>query len=146
MAKMCCDSRTIAVVSGHSGSRSCHCAVDIVGVIGTFLLPKLASFPMRIPVQLSVLSANDTMTSLVTSFILWRLVVEVTSKAPSPSVISRHHFVLASFPSTQRNRSLFDCNFFGHSKVQFFRSLSCFLCKCCNYLLCLLIFYCSFSK
>ena len=59
-------SKIVAIVSGNSGLRSRHCAVGVMGVIGTFLLPRLASFPMRIPVQSSVLSANDTMTDVVT--------------------------------------------------------------------------------
>ena len=64
LAKMCCDSKDMFLVGRRSWSRSCHFAVGVVGVIGTFLLPSLASFPVRIPVQSSVLSANDTVMSL----------------------------------------------------------------------------------
>ena len=39
LAELCCDSRDEALVDGRSWLRSCHLAVGMVGVIGTFLLP-----------------------------------------------------------------------------------------------------------
>ena len=39
LAEICCDSKDVFLVDGHSWSRSCHLAVGVVGVIGTFSLP-----------------------------------------------------------------------------------------------------------
>ena len=39
LAEMCCDSKDEVLVDGHSWSRSCHLAVGMVGVVGTFSLP-----------------------------------------------------------------------------------------------------------
>ena len=39
LAELCCDSKDVFLVDGHSWSRSCHLAVGVVGVIGTFSLP-----------------------------------------------------------------------------------------------------------
>ena len=39
LAELCCDSKDEVPVVGHSWSRSCHLAVGVVGVVGTFSLP-----------------------------------------------------------------------------------------------------------
>ena len=39
LAETCCDSKDVFLVNGRSWSRSCHFAVGVVGVIGTFSLP-----------------------------------------------------------------------------------------------------------
>ena len=39
LAKLCCDSKDVFLVDGRSWSRSCHLAVGVVGVVGTFSLP-----------------------------------------------------------------------------------------------------------
>ena len=39
LAKMCCDSKNMLLVDGLSWLRSCHFAVGVMGVIGTFSLP-----------------------------------------------------------------------------------------------------------
>ena len=39
LAKLCCDSKDEVLVDGHSLLRSCHLAVGVVGVVGTFSLP-----------------------------------------------------------------------------------------------------------
>ena len=39
LTDMCCDSKNVLLVSRHSWLRSCHFAVGVVGVIGTFPLP-----------------------------------------------------------------------------------------------------------
>ena len=70
LAEMCFDSKDEVLVDGRSWPRSCRLPVGVVGVVGTFLLPfYLASFPVRIPIQSSVLSANDTVTSSVMFFL-----------------------------------------------------------------------------
>ena len=75
---------------------------------------------MRIPVQSSVLSANDTVMSLY--FLRW-LVAEVTSTAPSPSATSRHHFPstnpanLLNFRCSEHFTSIF-ATFLSNFKVQ----------------------------
>ena len=82
---MCCDSKGEVLVDGRSWSRSCRLAVGVVGVVGTFSLPfYLALFPMQIPIQSSVLSANDTVTSSVMFFLRW-LVIVVTRYPQSPN-------------------------------------------------------------
>ena len=42
---MCCDSKDEALVDGRFWSRSCHLAVGVVGVIGTFSLPLTCVIP-----------------------------------------------------------------------------------------------------
>ena len=39
LAELCCDSKDVFLVDGCSWSRSCHLAVGVVGVVGTFSLP-----------------------------------------------------------------------------------------------------------
>ena len=39
LAEMHCDSKNVFLVGGRSWSRSCHFAVGVVGVVGTFSLP-----------------------------------------------------------------------------------------------------------
>ena len=39
LAELCCDSKDVFLVDGRSWLRSCHLAVDMVGVVGTFSLP-----------------------------------------------------------------------------------------------------------
>ena len=45
LAKTCCDSKDEILVNGHSWLRSCHLAVGVVGVIGTFSLPLTCIIP-----------------------------------------------------------------------------------------------------
>ena len=99
LAEKCCD------------SKMCFWPMDIPGwdpvvffVVGTFSLPWLASFPVRIPVQSSVLSTNDTVTSsvLCDGWWLWwwaRLQVhlqpaDITSCASFENVLNLRCFLL----------------------------------------------------
>ena len=45
LAEMCCDSQDEVLVDGRSWSRSCHLAVGVVGVVGTFSLPLTCVIP-----------------------------------------------------------------------------------------------------
>ena len=42
---MCCDSKNEVLVDGRFWSRSCHLAVGVVGVVGTFSLPVTCVLP-----------------------------------------------------------------------------------------------------
>ena len=45
LAELCCDSKNVSLVDGHSWSRSCRLAVGMTGAIGTFSLPLLYVIP-----------------------------------------------------------------------------------------------------
>ena len=45
LAEICCDSEDKVLVDGRFWSRSCHLAVGVVGVIGTFSLPLTCVIP-----------------------------------------------------------------------------------------------------
>ena len=55
LAKMSCDSKNVFLVGRRSWSRSCHCAVGVVGVIGTISLPYIRHSPCRFPYNLCAL-------------------------------------------------------------------------------------------
>ena len=94
LAEMRCDSASVVLVGGHSWSRSCHCAVGMMGVVGTVSLPEIQYVSSRADSRtISVLYINGTITSPVNFFTLRQLVVEVTSTAPSPSSSSRCHSI-----------------------------------------------------
>ena len=68
LAKMCCDSKNMLLVGRRSWSRSCRCAVGMVGVIGTFSLPCICHSPCGFPYNLCALRQrhhNDSGTFLV---------------------------------------------------------------------------------
>ena len=89
---------------------------------------KLASFPVRIPVQSSVLSANDTFTSLVFFFPQW-LVIVVTRYPQSPNrnqQASRHARIPRIFSFLADLYIVFN---FEHQTVHF-RLVFRELCEC----------------
>ena len=45
LAELCCDSKNEVLIDGRSWSRSCHLAVGMVGVIGTFSFPLTCIIP-----------------------------------------------------------------------------------------------------
>ena len=104
LAKLCCDYKDVFLVNGHSWSRSCRLAVGVVGVIGTFSLPLLVSFPVQIPVQSSVLSANGTVTSLFLAVMAGDCGDEISSK--SQTAISRCH-VMRDFRDSSQSSLFF---------------------------------------
>ena len=55
LAEMCCDSKNVLLVGRRSWSRSCHFAVGVVGVVGTFSLPYICHSLCRFPYNLCAL-------------------------------------------------------------------------------------------
>ena len=94
------DSRTIAVVGGHSRLRSCHRAVDVRDVVGTFSLPNaLCHCPCRFLYNHMCLSTNNTVTSSVLSFFLSVMAGGCGNEYRSKSVHNQQVSLLSTNPT-----------------------------------------------
>ena len=88
LAELCCDSRDVFLIDGRSWSWSCHLCCGHGGCRWHFLAPfNFASFPMRIPVQSSVLIRETTPLQVCLFFFPWWDTLKVQTAT------SRHHIM-----------------------------------------------------
>ena len=103
MARTCCAS--FAMIGGHSWSRSCHCAVDVVGVIGTFSLPAIQCITPRVASCTIICTVHQRHPD---EFVLRWLVIEVTRSTQSLVCNQQASKVLHEFRESSQCSS---CNF-----------------------------------